>query len=204
VRPQSCLRAPGTLGRRQRAIGIYFTLETIQERGTGRLGRLLGVTLGVEAVGSQAGAKGSLCRGQPPSVMHSNPSLLVATPPDAFRPPRTATRTPIRGAGFSYRWTRDQRSGVEPLSDGALIDSQHFSQEHSQTSSWDGSSGSAITQCGSARAWQLTATLTATLTAPGQSPVSRRARVGGTPGAVPLPSSLTARRTPRSRLACYG
>jgi hypothetical protein len=109
VRPQGCLCAPGTLGRRQRAIGVYFTLETVQERGTGRLGRLFGVTLGVEAVSSQAGAKGSLCRGQPPSVMHSSPSLLVATPPVVFRPPRTATRTQIRGAGFSYRWTRDER-----------------------------------------------------------------------------------------------
>ncbi len=51
----------------------------------------------------------------------------------------------------------------------------------------------------------LTATLTGTLTAPGQSPVSRRTRVAERrPGAVPLPSSLTARRTPRSRWACYG
>jgi hypothetical protein len=155
VRPQGCLGAPGALGRRQGAVGVYFTLETFEEGGAGRLGRLFGVTLGVEAVGSQAGAKGSLCRGQPPSIMHSNPSLLVATLPDAFRPPRTATRTPIRGAGFSYRWTRDQRSGVEPWRDGAPIDSQHFSQEHSQqhsqTSSRDGFFGSAITQCGSAR-----------------------------------------------------
>ena len=86
VRPQGCLGAPGALGRRQRAIGVYFTLETVEERGAGRLGRLFGVTLGVEAVGSQAGAKGSLCRGQPPSIMHSNPSLPVATPPVAFRP----------------------------------------------------------------------------------------------------------------------
>ena len=141
--------APGTLGRRQRAIGVYFTLETGQERGTGRLGRLFGVTLGVEAVGSQAGAKGSLCRGQPPSIMHSNPSLLVATPPVAFRP-RAATRTPIRGAGETYRWTRDGRSGAEPLRNGAPIDSQHLSQEHSQQCSQTRSRGdffgSAITQ----------------------------------------------------------
>ena len=66
VRSQSRLGAPGTLGRRQSAIGIYFTLETGQEHGTGCLGRFFGVALGVEAVGSQAGAKGSLCRGQPP------------------------------------------------------------------------------------------------------------------------------------------
>ena len=132
VRPQGCLGAPGALGRRQRAIGVYFTLETVEERGAGRLGRLFGVTLGVEAVGSQAGAKGSLCRGQPPSVMHSSPSLLVATPPVVFRPPRTATRTQIRGAGFSYRWTRDERSGTESFRDRAPIDSQHLSQEHSQ------------------------------------------------------------------------
>ncbi len=135
-------RAPGALGRRQRAIGVYFTLETVEERGAGHLGRLFGVTLGVEAVGSQAGAKGSLCRGQPPSIMHGHPSLPVATPPVAFRPPRAATRTQIRGAGYSYQWTRDGRSGAEPLRDGAPIDSQHFSQQHSQqcsqTSSWDG------------------------------------------------------------------
>jgi len=148
VRPQGCLCAPGALGRRQRAIGVYFTLETVQERGTGRLGRLFGVTLGVEAVGSQAGAKGSLCRGQPPSVMHSSPSLPLATLPFVFRPPRTATRTQIRGAGFSYRWTRDERSGAEALSDGAPIDSQHFSQQCSQqcsqTRSREGFFGSAI------------------------------------------------------------
>jgi len=132
VRPQGCLCAPGALGRRQRAIGVYFTLETVQERGTGRLSRLFGVTLGVEAVGSQAGAKGSLCRGQPPSIMHSNPSLLVGTPPVAFRRLLTATRTQIRGAGYSCQWTRHGWNGAEPLSDDALIDSQHFSQQHSQ------------------------------------------------------------------------
>ena len=69
--PYSCLCAPGALGWWQRAVGVYFTLETVQERGAGRLGRFSGVMLGVEAVGSQAGAKGSLCRGQPPSIMHS-------------------------------------------------------------------------------------------------------------------------------------
>jgi hypothetical protein len=155
VRPQGCLGAPGALGRRQRAIGVYFTLETVEERGAGRLGRLFGVTLGVEAVGSQAGAKGSLCRGQPPSIMHGHLSLPVATPPVAFRPPRTPTRTQIRGARYSCQWTRDGRSGAEPLRDGAPIDSQHLSQEPSQqcsqTSSRDGFSGSTITQCGSAR-----------------------------------------------------
>jgi hypothetical protein len=92
VRPQGCLGAPGALGRRQRAIGVYFTLETVEERGAGRLGRLFWVTLGVEAVGSQAGAKGSLCRGQPPSLMHGHLSLPVATPPVAFQL-RAATRT---------------------------------------------------------------------------------------------------------------
>jgi len=150
VRPQGCLGTPGALGRRQRAIGVYFTLETVEERGAGRLGRLFWVTLGVEAVGSQAGAKGSLCRGQPPSLMHGHLSLPVATPPVAFRL-RAATRTQIRGTGETYRWTRDGRSGAEPLRNGASIDSQHFSQEHSQTSSRYGFSGSAITQCGTAR-----------------------------------------------------
>src|ERR1035438_6242822 len=116
------MRAPGALGRRQRAIGVYFTLETVQERGAGRLGRFFGVTLSVEAIGSQAGAKGSLCRGQPPSIMHSNSSSPVATPPVAFRPPRTATRTHIWGAGYSYQWTRDGWSGAEPLCDGAPTD----------------------------------------------------------------------------------
>jgi hypothetical protein len=140
VRPQGCLGAPGALGRRQRAIGVYFTLETGQERGTGRLGRFFGVALGVKAVGSQAGAKGSLCRGQPPSIMHSNPSLLVATPPVAFRP-RAAPRTPIRGAGETYRWTRDGRNGAEPLRNGAPIDSQHLSQQHSQQCSQTRSRG---------------------------------------------------------------
>ncbi len=93
-----------------------------------------------------SGSKGSLCRGQPPSIMHSNPSLPVATPPVAFRRLLTATRTQIRGAGYSCQWTRDGWSGAEPLRDGALIDSQHFSQQHSQqhpqTSSRDGFFGS--------------------------------------------------------------
>jgi hypothetical protein len=48
VRPFGCLGAPGALGRRQRAIGVYFTLETVQERGTARLGRFSWVTPGVD------------------------------------------------------------------------------------------------------------------------------------------------------------
>ena len=189
VRPQSCLGAPGTLGRRQRAIGVYFALETGQERGTGRLGRFFGITLGVEAVGSQAGAKRSLCRGQAPSIMHSDPSLPVATPPVAFWRPRAATRTQIRGAGYSSRWTRDGRSGVEPLSDSALIDSQHFSQEHSQQCSQTSSRGDFIgreSRSAALAARQLTATLTATLTAPGQA-CGWKGSVGATRGAVSAP-----------------
>jgi len=131
--------------------GVYFALETGQERATGRLGRFFGVTLGVEAVGSQAGAKGSLCRGQAPAIMHSDPSLPVAPPPVAFRRSRAAMRTQIRGARYSYQWKRDGRSRAEPFRDGAPIDSQHLSQQHSQMGSRDDFFGSTITQCGSAR-----------------------------------------------------
>ncbi len=203
VRSQSRLGAPGTLGRRQSAIGIYFTLETGQEHGTRCLGRFFGVALGVEAVGSQAGAKGSLCRGQPPSVMHCNPSLPVATPPVAFRQPRTATRTQTRGAGFSYRWTRDERSGAEPWRDGALIDSQHFSQQHSQQCSQTRSRNGLLVRRsrreGSAppAAHRITHSNTHRNThRPRSRPcVSGRARSERRTGRVSFPSSLTVRRT---------
>ena len=94
--------------------------------------------------------EGIVVQGSAPLIMHSNPSSLVATPPVAFRPPRTATRAQIRGAGYSYRSIRDGRSGAEPLRNGALIGSQHFSQHYSQqcsqTRSRDGFFGSTITQ----------------------------------------------------------
>ena len=190
VRPQSCLGAPGTLGRRQRAIGVYFALETGQERGTGRLGRFFGITLGVEAVGSQAGAKRSLCRGQAPSIMHSDPSLPVATPPVAFWRPRAATRTQIRGAGYSSRWTRDGRSGVEPLSDSALIDSQHFSQEHSQQCSQTSSRGDFIGRESRSAALRGPATHSNTHSnthSPRSRPCGWKGSVGATRGAVSAP-----------------
>ena len=54
---------------------------------------------------------------------------------------------------------------------------------------------------------RLTALLTATLTAvltDSRGPVDWKGSVKATRETVPLPSSLTARRRPRSRLACYG
>ena len=44
--------APGAARQAAESHRGHFTLETGQERGTGRLGRFFGVMLGVEAVGS--------------------------------------------------------------------------------------------------------------------------------------------------------
>ena len=78
------------------------------------------------------------------------------------------------------------RRQAEPSRHGAPIDSQHFSQEHSQQCSQERFlrfDHHVVRLCA---ARQLTATLTGTLTAtltdPGHGPVSGRARPGGAPG----------------------